>query len=211
MSREVATRRPYRKRARADQEQRTRQRIAEAAMELHGSVGPARTTISAVAERAGVQRATVYRHFPDETSLFGACSAHWASLHPAPDTGRWAQMDDPDERLRAALGDVYEWYGSDEQMFVNIARDADLVPAMRAAAEAGRRRFEGLVDAICRGRPERGRARRRVRAATAHAASFATWHALVRRGDLTDAEAVDVAAAMVRAAARRRGSGAGTA
>src|SRR5919106_5043085 len=111
--------RPYRKRRRAESEAATRQRITEAAMELHGTVGPARTTISAVAERAGVQRATVYRHFPSETELFEACSGHWYSLNPMPDPSRWAEIADSEERLRAALGDLYEWYAWAEPMLVN--------------------------------------------------------------------------------------------
>ena len=175
-------------------------------MELHGSVGPARTTISAVAERAGVQRATLYRHFPDEAALFGACSAHWAALHPPPDPARWEGIADHDERLRAALADLYAWYGSDEQMFANVFRDAALVPAMEAPAEAGARRFEESVAAIVRGRPERGRARRRVVAAVGHAASFQTWHALARRGGVSDEEAVAIAAGMIAAAAAAGGS-----
>jgi AcrR family transcriptional regulator len=192
--------REYRKRARARQEEETRRRITEAAVELHGSVGPARTTISAVADRAGVQRATVYRHFPDDVALFGACSAHWAALHPPPDPSRWAEIGDPDERLRAALRDLYAWYGSDEQMFVNIFRDRELVPAMQPPGERMSALFEALVAEILRGRPERGRARKRVAAAVAHAASFGTWHALTRQGGLKDEEAVAVAAGMVAAA-----------
>jgi AcrR family transcriptional regulator len=193
--------RPYRKRARARQEEETRQRIVHAAMELHGSIGPARTTISAVAERAGVQRATVYRHFPDEASLFGACSAHWVSLHPPPSPRGWSEIADSDERLRTALRDLYAWYSSDEQMFINISRDSELVPAMAVMIEREQRTFDEMVAAIIGERPERGRARRRVAAAVAHAASFATWHALTRRGGLTDDEAVAVATGMVEAAA----------
>ena len=170
-------------------------------MELHGSVGPARTTISAVAERAGVQRTTLYRHFPDEVALFGACSAHWAELHPPPDPARWDAITDHEERLRAALADLYAWYGSDEQMFANVFRDGELVPAMAAAVEAGAKGFEASVTAIVRGRPERGRARRRVVAAVGHAASFPTWNALARQGGLSDEEAVAIAAGMVAAAA----------
>lgn len=169
-------------------------------MELHGSIGPARTTISAVAERAGVQRGTVYRHFPDEVALFGACSAHWATLHPPPDPETWAAIADPDERLRVALRELYAWYGSDEQMFANIFRDAGVVPAMQQAVARRVRGFEESVAAITRGRPERGRARSRVQAATAHAASFPTWHALTREGGLSDEEAVAIAAGMVAAA-----------
>ena len=195
--------RAYRKQARARQEEETRRRIAQAAMELHGTVGPARTTISAVAERAGVQRATVYRHFPDEASLFGACSAHWYALHPPPDPGRWAEIADPDERLVVALRELYAWYGSDERMFVNTARDAELVPAMRAVGEAAQRQFAALLDVLDRGRTARGRARQRMRAATGLAASFGTWQALTRQGGLDDEEAVTVAAGMVTAAGRR--------
>src|SRR5215204_2491067 len=88
--------RTYRKSRRAELEDETRRRITDAAVELHGSVGPARTTISAVAERAGVQRATVYRHFPDEEALFDACSAHWMAQHPLPDPTAWAKIEDPD-------------------------------------------------------------------------------------------------------------------
>jgi len=200
-----ASPRPYRKRARARQEEETRRRIAQAAMELHGTVGPARTTISAVASRAGVQRATVYRHFSDEAALFAACSAHWYALHPPPDARRWAAIRDPDERLRTALAELYGWYGSDEEMFVTTARDAELVPAMHAVAEGARQGFEDMVAAICRGRPERGRARRRVRAAVAHAASFGTWQALARQGGLRDEEVVAIAAGMVAAAGRPPG------
>ena len=192
--------REYKKRARARQEEETRQRITKAAMELHGSLGPARTTISAVAERAGVQRATVYRHFPDEVALFGACSAHWAALHPPPDPGVWGSITDHAERLHTALAELYAWYGSDEQMFVNVFRDAELVPAMQQAVERRRGLFAESVAAISRGRPERGRARRRVAAVIAHAASFQTWHALTRQGGLGDDEAVEIAAGMVSAA-----------
>src|SRR5918997_279949 len=92
--------RTYTKRRRAEAEAETRQRIAEAAMELHRTVGFAQTTISAVAEKAGVQRATVYRHYPDEAKLFAACSAHWYSLHPPPDHSELGAIADPRERLR---------------------------------------------------------------------------------------------------------------
>jgi AcrR family transcriptional regulator len=200
MSRESSTR-TYRKRARARQEEETRRRIVEAAVDLHGSVGPARTTISAVAERAGVQRATLYRHFPDETALYGACSAHWAALHPVPDPAGWRSIADPDKRLRHALRELYAWYASDERMFFNIFRDAELVPALRAPVEASAQAMGEVLAEIARGRPERGRARKRVVAAIAHAASFATWQALVRGGGLTEDEAVTVAAGMVAAAA----------
>src|SRR5919204_3974234 len=102
----AATRR-YRKRLRAEHEQQTRQAITEAAVKLHGTVGPARTTVTAIAEEAGVQRATVYRHFPDEETLFAACSGHYMATHPPPDPSRWVEIADPADRLREALTDVY--------------------------------------------------------------------------------------------------------
>src|SRR3954468_22754752 len=108
--------REYKKRKRAESEAETRQRITEATMHLHERVGPARTTVSAIAEEAGVQRATVYRHFPDEPSLFQACAGHYMSLHPPPDPSRWADIADPADRLREALADVYAWWDETEDM-----------------------------------------------------------------------------------------------
>ena len=195
--------RPYRKRLRAESEAETRLRIAEAAMTLHGTIGPARTTISAVAEKAGVQRATVYRHFPDEETLFGACSAHWASIHPPPDAGAWAEIADPDERLRAGLADLYEWYSSDVQMFVNTRRDAALVPAMAGPVGAVRAAMAAMVEMLMRGRGERGHRRRRSLAAIQHATAFGTWYSLTQEGSLSSDEAVALMLATVAAAAER--------
>src|SRR5690348_271597 len=112
MSTEAKTVEPrrYRKRRRAEHEQRTRQAITEAAVKLHGTVGPARTTVSAIAEEAGVQRATVYRHFPNDQALFAACSGHYMAMHPPPDPARWADIADPADRLREALTAVYRWW-----------------------------------------------------------------------------------------------------
>jgi AcrR family transcriptional regulator len=197
-----STTRPYTKRRRAQAEAETRQRIAEAAMRLHGSVGPARTTISAVAEEAGVQRATVYRHFPTEEELFGACSAHWASLYPPPDAGSWAVVSNPDERLRKGLADLYAWYGSDEQMFVNTRRDATLAPAMAPTVERVRAGIAAMVDTLMKGRPERGRRRRRVLGAIRHATAFGTWYSLTREGELSDDEAIEAMLGAVAAAGR---------
>lgn len=197
--------RPYRKRRRAEAEEETRRRITEAAVDLHGSLGPARTTISAVAERAGVQRATVYRHFPDEEALFGACSAHWLAAHPLPDLAAWASVEDPAERLRIALSDLYAWYERGASMLEKTTRDAALVPAMRAPVEAmAAWRAEALAT-IARGRPERGARQRRVRAAIGHALPFATWHSLVREQGLSRSQAVALMCGLVGVAASERG------
>jgi AcrR family transcriptional regulator len=196
----TAAKRPYRKRRRAELEEETRLRITEAAVDLHGSVGPAKTTISAVAERAGVQRATVYRHFADEEALFGACSAHWLAQHPVPDIAEWAAIEDPSERLRTALDAIYAWYEAGEEMLERVVRDAPLVPALRTPVEARRLWLGMVVESVMPGRPERGRRRRRVEAALGHAVAFETWRSLVREQGLPAAEAVGLMAAMVEAA-----------
>ena len=197
------TTRAYRKRVRAQQEAQTRRRITEAAVRLHGTVGPARTTIKGVADEAGVQRATVYRHFPTEESLFEACSSHWRSLNPPPDPAAWESIRDPDERLSAALAELYAWYGWAEPMLSNTQRDAPLVPAMAAAVKAFRGHFEELRGALLRGRPERGRARTRVAAAIGHAIAFPTWRSLVSEQGLSDEDAVNLMTRMVSSAGRR--------
>src|SRR4029079_8695120 len=119
MSAEKRTRR-YQLRKRADAMQDTRRRITEAAVELHGSVGPARTTLSAVAERAGVQRQTVSRHFPTDDDLFDACSGHFAATHPLPDLEAWRAIADPAERLGLALDELYAYYEGTEAMYANL-------------------------------------------------------------------------------------------
>jgi AcrR family transcriptional regulator len=196
--------RPYRKRLRAEREARTRERITEAAVKLHGSVGPARTTVSGVAREAGVQRATVYRHFPTEESLFDACTAHYWARHPLPDPANWAAIRDPDTRLRHALREMYVFFDEVEPMLENTARDAPRVPAMATARERFLGYLDAVIDAIAAGRRERGAARRRMHAALGHAVSFPTWQSLVRFQGLDEGEAVAVMAAMVEAAGSAR-------
>jgi AcrR family transcriptional regulator len=198
----TAPKRPYRKRRRAQLEEETRLRITEAAADLHGSIGPARTTISAVAGRAGVQRATVYRHFPDEEALFGACSSHWMAQHPLPDAAAWTAIEDPDVRLRVALGALYDWYDRGDYMLEKTTRDLALVPALRPSMEAYRGWLDAAADAQLRGRPERGARRRRLRAAVGHALSFETWRSLVREQRLSEGEAIELMEALAAAAAR---------
>ncbi len=187
--------RTYRKRRRAELELETRRRIAEATAELHGTIGPARTTISAIAEEAGVQRATVYRHFPDQQALFDACTAHFYGLHPRPDPEEWARIPDPDERLRQALGELYAWYGETEQMLSNTQRDSAHVPGRT------RKRFLGYFRSaravLIHGRRERGHARARAAAAIGHAIGFQTWRSLVLQQELDQAEAVELMVRMV--------------
>jgi AcrR family transcriptional regulator len=204
MSKQTATRerRAYRKRRRAQLEAETRLRITEAAVDLHGSIGPARTTISGVAERAGVQRATVYRHFPDEDALFRACSSHWMAQHPLPDPTAWATIENPDERLPVALRELYEWYEHSEYMLENVTRDLALVPALRPSMEAYQGWLEAAADALLSGRPERGARRRRKRAAVGHALAFETWRSLAIHQGLPRAETIELMEALANAAGR---------
>ncbi len=203
MSTEVS-KRTYRKRRRAELEEQTRRRITEATVELHGSVGPARTTVSAVAERAGVQRATVYRHFPDEDRLFAACSSHFMAENPVPDPGAWAAIADPDRRLRKALTDLYVWYGRTEWMLEKTTRDVAVVEALAPSMAEFAGYLAAAREVIVQGRPERGARRRRARAAVGHALAFHTWRSLVREQGLGQEEAVELMAGLVIEATPRR-------
>ena len=190
-------RRRYEKKARAEQEEATRQRIIEATIELHGTVGPARTTIAAIAERAGVRRATVYRHFPDDRALFLGCSGQWRERNPVPDPAGWAAIADPQERLAAALDAMYAWYERTEPMMSALLRDADQVPII-AELQAGRLAYlRAVEDGLVKGWGARGRAAARLRAAVGLALDFHAWRALHRRG-VVRADAIAIMSAAVR-------------
>jgi AcrR family transcriptional regulator len=190
--------RRYEKKKRAELEAETRRRITEKAVELHGTVGPARTSISAIAERAGVRRSTVYRHFPDEEALFAACSSHWAEANPLPDLERWVGIDDPDERLDAALDELYAFYGRTEQMMENLLRDEETVVVVKRLFSGYHEYLAAAREILVRGRPERGRRRGEVRAAIGHALSFATWKSLTREQGLDDGQAAQLMCGLVR-------------
>lgn len=193
--------RPYRKTKRALSEAETRQRIVEATVGLHESVGPAKTTVKAIAERAGVQRATVYKHFSDLQALFAACNAYYYKRHPMPDPEPWATIASPCERLGVALRALYGWYEETEEMLSVGMRDIDAVPP--ATREAFFGYFHHVARSLMAGRSERGRARQRVAAAIGHAISFATWRSLVRDGSLSSEEATQLMQALVEAASTR--------
>jgi AcrR family transcriptional regulator len=195
--------RPYRKQARAEQEAATRARIAASAAELHGTLGPSRTSLSAVAAGAGVRRSTLYRHFPDEAALFAACTAHWITENPVPDLGRWATITDPDERLRTALQELYPHYRSTERMMVNLLRDEETMPIVKQLFGGFRGYLAAAQETLMRGRRVRGAARQRVEAATGHALAFTTWRSLAREQGLTDAQAADLMCRLVAAASNR--------
>jgi AcrR family transcriptional regulator len=195
--------RPYEKKKRAELEAETRRRITETAVELHGTVGPSRTSISAIAERAGVRRSTVYRHFPDEAALLAACSSHWAAANPTPDLTRWSSIPDPEQRLRSALGELYAFYRRTEQMMGNLHRDEHTMPIIRRLFGGFREYLSAARDTLVRGWPARGRRRDETRAAIGHALAFTTWRSLTREQGLDDAQAVEMMYRLVAATARR--------
>ena len=174
--------RKYNKTLRAEQQDETRERIVEATVALHGSLGPAKTSIKAIAEKAGVQRLTVYRHFPDDASLFQACSAHYFGLHPPPNMGDWAGIEDPGERSRTALLAFYRFYRTTEEMLSVVYRDIDQVPAMQAPML----QFEGYLDQVCDNLVEgwTGNAKAKLQDKKSlaltlrHCLRFSTWAAL---------------------------------
>jgi AcrR family transcriptional regulator len=193
--------RPYRKKRRAELEARTRLQITESAVALHGTLGPAHTSISAIAEHAGVRRSTVYRHFPDETALFAACSSHWRAANPVPDLARWKVVEQPDERLRAALEELYAHYRRTERMRENILRDEASMPLITKTLSGYRRYLAAAADVLMRGRGLRGGAAKRVRAAVGHALAFTTWQSLAREQGLEDRHAADLMCRLVASAA----------
>jgi AcrR family transcriptional regulator len=193
--------RTYTMKRRAQMEEATRLAITEGAVELHGTLGPARTSVSAVAERAGVRRSTVYRHFPDEAALFGACSAHWMASNPPPDIGRWRAIADPAERLRVGLEEMYAYYRQGEGMLDNLLRDAAVVPVVAELLGGFRELLAAATEILIAGRGVRGHARRRTAAAIGHALEFSTWRSLVDGQGLDDSRAVELMSRLVAAAA----------
>jgi AcrR family transcriptional regulator len=193
------TKRAYDQKRRAEGVKETRRRITEATVELHRTVGPAATRITDVARRAGVQRVTVYNHFPDEAALLAACSSHWRALHPAPDAAAWRTNRDPDERMRIGLRELYAWYRETEPMTANVLRDAEILPALRAVVERGLGSYlEHVRRILAEPFRARGRRRRNVVAAVGAVVDVHFWRALAPLGD---SDAADLAARFVRLAA----------
>ena len=194
--------RPYQLKARAERQEETRRRIAAATAELHEEVGPARTTITEVARRAGVQRPTVYNNFPKERELLAACSAHFLTEHPPPDPSGALALEDPSERLRHTLLVFYAWYRETRAMSSNVERDRHLVPALDALLQETRdAALETLADELSRPFRARGRKAVRLRAAVRLGVGFTAWERLVAAG-LSDREAADLMTAAAEAAVR---------
>ena len=185
--------RKYRLKHRAERQDQTRRRIVEAAIELHETVGPAATTVSEIAERAGVGRVTVYRHFPEELTLFQACSGLYLERHPLPDPARWSEIPDRFERFSVALRDVYAYHRANEAMFSHVLADTRDHEVMAPYNDHWRRATDVLLA------PWRARGGRHtlLRAGIGLALSFDTWRSLVREHGLTDDQAIDVALRLV--------------
>ncbi len=192
--------RTYTLRRRAEQQAQTKRRIVEAAVDLHGTVGPARTTLSMIAERAGVQRHTLYSHFPDERSLFMACSGLAMERDPLPPAAPWQDIPDRAQRLRLALAALYEWYARNADLIGCVLRDAEVHALTR---EVSSLRIEPAMAAyhavLGAGLTEP------QRACLGLAMSYYTWRSLVREGGLSAGTAAEI---MARAIGSAAGSGA---
>jgi AcrR family transcriptional regulator len=186
---------------RREQLEAMRQRIAEAAFELHATVGPAQTTISAVAEHAGVQRHTVYHHFPDTTSLIRACTEHGMRVTGTPEVASWRAIDDPTIRLRRGIGELYAYYRANDRLLGNIVRDMAFM-AQFGGSEAFAERMTELFSALAEGWPGDGATARLRMATIGHAMSYETWRSLTDKG-LSDVEAGDLLVGFVTSVERR--------
>ena len=195
----MTEKRKYEMKKRAERQRETRRRIIEATVELHRTRGPANTTISEIAQRAGVNRLTVYNHFPDVTDLLKACSRSWTGRHPAPDPTPWARISDPQVRFRTALSELYGFYARTEPMRANVLRDSQTMPELAALLEGSVVPYlEALRDLLAEGWEVRSKEKGRLLATLALALDFHTWRSLERKSGLSRKEAVETILEAVR-------------
>ncbi len=194
--------RKYEMKRRARRQEETRRRITEATVELHQALGPANTTISAIAERAGVQRLTVYRHFPDERAVLAACSSHYEAANPVPDVDPWTRIPDPEDRLRRALKETYAYHRRTEPMMTKVLRDAQIHTPTMEVTVPYLRHWDRARYALVAGWGAEDQRLKRLLAALGHALDFWTWRSLVREQGLTDEEAIELMVGMVRSSMR---------
>jgi AcrR family transcriptional regulator len=197
---EMNTRR-YRQKKRAAQQEQTRDRIVEAVMKLHEDVGAARTTVSAIAERAGVQRLTVYRHFPDETSLLEACTTRWLELHPMPQEREWSPAASAEERIHLACRAFSSYYRRTQAMWRSATRDIDLVPALAERMKLVSAYLDGVARQLADSLPAQDAGNPSVFATLRHAVEFTTWKSLEHTG-LSDEQIASLMTEWVDAARR---------
>jgi AcrR family transcriptional regulator len=181
--------RAYVLKQRGEQQAETRRRIIEATVGLHQEVGPAATQVAEIARRAGVQRATVYNHFPDDSSLLAACSAHWRSVHPMPDAQQLSTTTDEHQRLRLGLRELYEWFRETRSMTGNVLRDAQTMPALGHLLSTGlMRKLDLFAAALAEPLQTAGADDDRVCLAARAAVDFNFWLVLEPLGDDSAAE-----------------------
>lgn len=173
--------RRYVLRARGEQVAETRARIVEAIMQLHGEVGPRHTTVSAIADRAGVERLTVYRHFPDEAAMFAACSHRYLELNPPPNPSIWTNERDPVKRTQQSLLDLYSFFGRTAPMFKNIYRDIEEYAALKTIMDQFNAHLRSMADNLAAAWP-RDRKTAQRQTILRHATKFATWQSLEEDG-----------------------------
>ncbi|MDP2470663.1 MAG: TetR/AcrR family transcriptional regulator [Candidatus Palauibacterales bacterium] len=179
-----------------------KRRIVEAIVELHEEVGPAATTITAIAERAEVQRLTVYRHFPDNRALLAACSSHWQEGHPLPDPVTWSGIGDPRRRLGVALRELYDYFGDGSEMLTSILRDEPAMPEVGEVMSPWWEYMREVAGGLAAGWGVSGDDQRLVRSAVGHAIGFHTWRSLASES-LSNEEAADLMVGLVAHAAAR--------
>ena len=196
--------RRYQMKKRAESEEQTRLRIVASAVALHGTLGPSQSSVSAIADHAGVRRSTLYRHFADERALYAACSSHWMAENPVPDIARWAPIHDFSERLCFGLNELYAYYRRTERMLGNVFRDEATVPVVGEMLAGFRSYLAAARSVLLQGQGEGGRI---LEAAIGHALSFATWRSLAMEQGLEDSDCVRLMGQLIRACEAEAESG----
>ena len=197
------SRRKYELRQRAETQAQTRARIVKAALELHGTVGPARTNISEIARLAGVERRTIYNHFQHDHELFQECGALWVEERPPPDPGGWQGLDDPSARTRAALAAIYAYYDRNADELEPVLRDSLFIAPLRDVLEHGWFHYlAGVSEDLVRASRRRGQARVRVAAVVALAVDLGSWRRLTTAGRLSGDAAAALMSGLIEAAGR---------
>lgn len=196
------TKRHYRMGRRRAAVEQTRERIVAATFELHATIGPSRTTIRAIADRAGLQRHTVYAHFPDLDSLYEACTAHGIRSTGMPEPEGWRTIEQPLDRMRLGLTEMIDWYRANERMLGNVLFDVDPSVAPPTTPDAFELRMAALQAALMEGWSAGARPARRatLEAVVGHAMAFTTWRSLTS-GGLSDDEVVTLLVGLVVAVA----------
>jgi AcrR family transcriptional regulator len=193
----MSQKRTYQLKRRAERQDETRRRIVEATAALHQEIGPAATTISAIAERAGVERLTVYRHFPNESELFSACQHIFRANHPRPEINAWEAIAGPEKRLRRALQETYAYYHNTEAMTANVIRDAPGIPALAAILKDVPAYYAAARVILTSAFTVSEERLPLLRASIGHALEFTTWRSLVRNQGLSDEQAVEAMVSFV--------------